>query len=255
MRNNEATARTPRWNKPIGAVLVLLSLTGTGVPNSWAQLQYNGGYVQTDDDDDGFLPIKTRKAKPHSSNAPPSLFPDNDFYYPLSNQAAAFLDRSYYYYAGGRFGQPAPSPAGQMPLSISAAVFPWNQPGFSEYRDFPEPAPNMPFSSPRKYSLVAVALSQSSPASVGPGAVLVAHLPEHALFWVEEVRTRSTGRTRYFNSPPLRPGREYSYTVRAAWIEDGRWVSQPQRIAVQAGMIQAIYLRSRFDSALFDTRR
>ena len=63
------------------------------------------------------------------------------------------------------------------------------------------------------------------------------------MFWVEGIRTRSTGRTRYFQSPPLLPGRKYNYRIRAAWIEDGHWVSQTRMVPVEAGTIQAIYLR------------
>jgi uncharacterized protein (TIGR03000 family) len=75
-------------------------------------------------------------------------------------------------------------------------------------------------------------------------AGLIARLPEHAAFWVEGTRTRSIGRTRFFQSPPLVPGRKYNYRVTAAWIEDGSWVSQTRVVSVQAGLIQAIYLRS-----------
>jgi len=86
-------------------------------------------------------------------------------------------------------------------------------------------------------------LRQASPGE-RPFAVLIAHLPDRAVFWVEETRTRSTGRTRYFQSPPLRSDRKYTYRVRAAWIEDGRWVSQARLVNVEAGLIQTIYLRS-----------
>jgi uncharacterized protein (TIGR03000 family) len=81
---------------------------------------------------------------------------------------------------------------------------------------------------------------QPTPAEALETAVLIAHLPENAVLWVEGTRTRSTGRTRYFLSPPLTPGRKYRYRVRVAWIEHGQWVSQTQIVPVQAGAIQMI---------------
>lgn len=79
-------------------------------------------------------------------------------------------------------------------------------------------------------------------------AILIAHLPEHAALWVEGTRTRSRGRTRYFQSPPLQPGRKYNYKLRVVWIEDGHWVGQTREVPVQAGIIEAIYIRSRVNT-------
>jgi len=258
MRSDDATT-TPWRKKMVEGALGLLILAGIGLPNAWAQLEYDGGYVQTHREDGGsvlMLDVPQHKARSASANAPPSLFPDNDFYYPIHEQAPTSIARSYYYYyAGGQAGSSVSSATGQMPLGISAAVFPWNQAGFKDYRDLPETARNTAPFSPRKYSLEAIPVSQQSPVSLAAVAALVVHLPEHALFWVEGVPTRSTGRTRYFESPPLRPGRKYSYSVRAAWIEDGRWVSQSRNVPVRAGMIQAIYLHAKSDPGKSETRR
>jgi uncharacterized protein (TIGR03000 family) len=40
---------------------------------------------------------------------------------------------------------------------------------------------------------------------------------------------------RRFVSPLLKPGREYTYQVRARWMEDGREVVQSRRVTVSAG--------------------
>jgi uncharacterized protein (TIGR03000 family) len=256
MRNgNAATARW--WKKLVGGALALLCLAGTGLPNSWAQLEYNGGFVQTRREDGGsvfLLPTpqyKNRFVYPYTPQHPD---PDQDFYYPIRQPAATSMARSYYY-TGDQSGSPVSSSASQKLFGISAAILPWNQADFKDYREFPETVRDRSLVAPRKYSLEAIALSQKPPACWATFAVLVAHLPEHALFWVEGVRTRSTGRTRFFESPPLRSGRKYSYPVRAAWIEDGHWVSQSQKIAVQAGMIEAIYLRFRSDPDKSEPRR
>jgi len=117
--------------------------------------------------------------------------------------------------------------------------------GFKGYEDSPEVPQDSSFFSPRKYSLEATSLPPERSAAKSEFAVLIAHLPEHAQFWVEGRLTRVGAQTRYFRSPPLLPNKKYSYTVRTAWIEDGRWVSQTQKVPVRAGLTQAIYLQSR----------
>jgi uncharacterized protein (TIGR03000 family) len=71
-------------------------------------------------------------------------------------------------------------------------------------------------------------------------ALMVAHLPEDARVWFEEAPTKQTGTLRQFESPPLVPGKTYTYTVRVAWAEDGRWVSQVHVFPVHAGDIHCI---------------
>jgi uncharacterized protein (TIGR03000 family) len=126
---------------------------------------------------------------------------------------------------------------------LSPTKLPWNQAGFEDY-DEPLGMPqDVSLVAPTKYALEATALSPALSAARPRSALLIAYLPEHAVFWVEGTRTQSTGRTRYFQSPQLTPGRKYGYTVRTAWIENGRWASQSRMVPVQAGMVQAIYLR------------
>jgi uncharacterized protein (TIGR03000 family) len=60
-------------------------------------------------------------------------------------------------------------------------------------------------------------------------------VPADAEIWVNGVKTRQTGETRYFFSPPLTPGKKYSYQMRLRWTKDGKPVEQTQRILVQAG--------------------
>jgi uncharacterized protein (TIGR03000 family) len=60
-------------------------------------------------------------------------------------------------------------------------------------------------------------------------------LPENADVWVNGVKTKQTGESRYFYSPPLVPGKKYSYDMRVRWMEDGKPVEKTQRVLVQAG--------------------
>jgi uncharacterized protein (TIGR03000 family) len=60
-------------------------------------------------------------------------------------------------------------------------------------------------------------------------------VPANAELWFGGVKTRSTGAVRKFQSPPLADGGRYSYEVRARWQENGRTVTQRQRVLVTPG--------------------
>lgn len=60
-------------------------------------------------------------------------------------------------------------------------------------------------------------------------------VPENAEIWVNGVKTKQTGESRYFFSPPLTAGKKYSYQMRLRWTKDGKPVEETQRILVQAG--------------------
>ncbi len=66
-------------------------------------------------------------------------------------------------------------------------------------------------------------------------AYLTVKVPADAEVWLEGARTKQSGPTRLFVSPPLRPGNQYAYAVRARWQEEGREVEQTQEVAVQPG--------------------
>ncbi len=60
-------------------------------------------------------------------------------------------------------------------------------------------------------------------------------VPENAEVWVNGVKTKQSGESRYFFSPPLVPGKKYSYQMRVRWTKDGKPVEETQDILVQAG--------------------
>ena len=70
-------------------------------------------------------------------------------------------------------------------------------------------------------------------------ADLTAHVevrvPADADVWLGAGKTRQTGAVRQFVSPPLAPGQEYTYEVRARWTEGGKEVVQTRRLDVRAG--------------------
>jgi|SRR5579884_575580 len=61
-------------------------------------------------------------------------------------------------------------------------------------------------------------------------------VPENAEIWVNGVKTKQTGESRHFFSPPLSPGKTYSYQMRLRWMKDGKPVEETQRILVQPGL-------------------
>jgi uncharacterized protein (TIGR03000 family) len=67
----------------------------------------------------------------------------------------------------------------------------------------------------------------------------VAHLtvtvPADAQLWFDGAKTSQTGETRYFVTPALTPGKNYSYEVRAKWMENGQEVDRTKRVQVHAG--------------------
>lgn len=57
-----------------------------------------------------------------------------------------------------------------------------------------------------------------------------------AQVWVQGVKTTQTGTDRQFVSPPLAPGSNYTYTVRARWRgAGGRMVTQTRQVSVTPG--------------------
>jgi len=68
------------------------------------------------------------------------------------------------------------------------------------------------------------------------GAQLDVLVPDpNATVWFDGQQTASQGMTRYFDSPALPPGREFTYTVKAAWTERGQSVVQERVVTVRAG--------------------
>jgi uncharacterized protein (TIGR03000 family) len=217
----------------LGGLLLLLALPGFGLPESRAQMRYNGGFTPSrrDRQDQDSSRTTAPKAKtPPAPKMPRDYFPDSDFGYSSSGPSR-------------ETGDPSRSSTVRSFYGISIADLPWNQAGFKDYDEPPRLPSDTSLGKPKKYAVEVSAMSPASPVGPPETAMLFAHLPETAVFWVEGRPTSSTGRTRYFRSPPLQAGRKYKYTVRVAWIEDGQWVSQTRTIPVQAGLVQAIYLQ------------
>lgn len=131
------------------------------------------------------------------------------------------------------------------PYGISAALLPWNRPGYQGYSEMAKPSsppPQVVTAAPERYTIT-ITLLPHKPQGVDPNiVVLMAHLPEHAQVWFNGQPTKSQGKVRYFESPPLTPGKHYLYTMRVVWHENGKWVHKIERVPVRAGEMRCVYL-------------
>ena len=60
-------------------------------------------------------------------------------------------------------------------------------------------------------------------------------VPADAEIWFDGTKTVQTGPARRFVSPPVTPGPDYTYEVKARWRENGTAVTQTRRVIVHAG--------------------
>ena len=105
----------------------------------------------------------------------------------------------------------------------------WSSPGYY----YTTPFSNVP------YEEVLPSYSSGYTPEMPPAADTAAHVtvraPANARVWIGGWETPNTGSVREFDSPPLTPGKQYSYAVRAQWQENGRMVTQTQEVDVSAG--------------------
>lgn len=81
----------------------------------------------------------------------------------------------------------------------------------------------------------AAAPAAAPPAQVDNTAQIEIRVPAAARVWFDGAETKQTGPQRRFASPPLEPGYDYTYRVKATWTEAGNPVTQERKVVVQAG--------------------
>jgi uncharacterized protein (TIGR03000 family) len=60
-------------------------------------------------------------------------------------------------------------------------------------------------------------------------------VPAGAIVRFDGVRTQQAGLTRRFETPPLTPGREYTYDLSVSWIDGGRAVERQRKVSFKSG--------------------
>jgi uncharacterized protein (TIGR03000 family) len=87
-----------------------------------------------------------------------------------------------------------------------------------------------------------VSLRGEGPSAEKKPAVLIVRLPADAELYIAGVKCKQTGERREFDTPPLTPGKKFSYAVRAVWKEDDKQVTRAVSAVVQAGQTTRIDL-------------
>lgn len=85
-----------------------------------------------------------------------------------------------------------------------------------------------------------------------PPPDLMAHLtvlvPKGAELWFNGAKVEGEGVVRKFHTPPLEPGRRYSYEVRLRWRKDGRDITETHKVRVSAGAQAKVDFTTRDDT-------
>lgn len=142
---------------------------------------------------------------------------------------------------GPAYGAPAPYPPGSpAPDYNYSPAIPWYFPtfsaGISDYLLYnylmaaPQPAP--PGALPAGQGSVR---PQTAPRQGAAPVVVRVRVPADAEVWFENTKTRQIGTDRMFESPPLPPGGDFIYEVRASWSLDGQPVTQTRKVVVHGG--------------------
>jgi len=138
----------------------------------------------------------------------------------------------------------APALGGGPAYGVPSGVMPWDSQKYQGYKEAPRPAPTTPpaavYRAPARYRVEVTRLPYKHTHDDPNVAIVMAHVPDDASLWFEGVPTTLTGMVRYFVSPTLKPGKEYYYTARVQWYEDGSWVSKTHTFPVRPGEIHCL---------------
>jgi uncharacterized protein (TIGR03000 family) len=144
--------------------------------------------------------------------------------------------------SGFRHGGYYPGYYGYYPsygYSAPYSYYPSYDPGYGSAPDpgYLDPDGGVPPSYSGGYQALAplsTASSDTAAAQADPTAHLIVRVPANAEIWFDGSTTTSKGAVRWFQSPPLTPGR-FTYEVRARWTENGHDVTQTQKVSVSPG--------------------
>lgn len=79
--------------------------------------------------------------------------------------------------------------------------------------------------------------------NTGNEATIVVHLPAQANLTIDGEQTQQRSGTRTFTSPPLEPGKVYTYTLRAEMDRNGNTVRDTKTIEVRAGQRSEVTIK------------
>jgi len=108
--------------------------------------------------------------------------------------------------------------------------------GFASVPANPPVNPNANYAPP--------AQTQQPPANDNTAHLMVV-VPESAELWFNGTKTSVTGTQREFVTPALTPGKNFTYEIKARWMENGRPVEQTQSVQVQANAWKMVNFTAR----------
>jgi uncharacterized protein (TIGR03000 family) len=150
-----------------------------------------------------------------------------------SAQGTAIERYPYWGSAPSSYGAPAvPAPSiGGPTSSYSGTAF-----GSSSYRSGSLLGSGAagPHYSPAILAEIASLLPGSNYNPYHDAAQIWLRVPADAEVWFDGKKTRQSGTLRHYFSPPLTPGKTYSYDVRVRWTKDGRSAEEKRHLRVQA---------------------
>jgi uncharacterized protein (TIGR03000 family) len=77
--------------------------------------------------------------------------------------------------------------------------------------------------------------TDTAPVRPDNSAHVTVSVPADAEIWFQGTKMTSTGAVREYQSPPLTPGSQYTYEIRARWSQNGHEVTQTEQVEVAAG--------------------
>ncbi len=112
-------------------------------------------------------------------------------------------------------------------------------PGYYGYRyyDMPDYYSSQPsYATPSYYYTPATTGEEQEASDAANRALVQVRVPDNAEVFFEGEKTNQPGSPRRFISPPLQPGKTFTYDIRARWTDNsGKPVEKTQQVKVQAG--------------------
>lgn len=122
----------------------------------------------------------------------------------------------------------------------SYAYYPWTGSGYSYYGTNYAPHYEYGVIGSRTYGYAPDTAAESpyfgtTPSVPDTAALISVKVPPGALIWFDNNKTKQTGPERRFVTPSLDPDRNFSYEVRARWMENNRQVEETKKVTIHAG--------------------
>jgi uncharacterized protein (TIGR03000 family) len=107
---------------------------------------------------------------------------------------------------------------------------------------YPPPPPPPGMGAPKEGEKLKTPPKPTTMLNFAPATIVVS-LPADAKLSIDDAVTTSQTATRVFTSPALEKGKEFSYTLKAELLRDGRAVTTSERVTVRAGQETRVTLQ------------